>query len=150
MMRPSVEDTLLIHDLYNRYSWALDTGDTEAYVQLYLPDAVVYETRPEGVRHAVGHDAIREFVQRFHSNPEFPGRQHRTSQVVILPDPEGREDHWMVHSYVLTTETKDGAPPTVFWCGRASDIVAKASGEWYLKQREIKPWAGDVLARFAT
>ena len=55
-----------------------------------------------------------------------------------------------MRSYVLTTEIKDGTPPSVFWCGRASDIVAKASGEWYLKQREIKPWAGDVLARFAT
>jgi hypothetical protein len=146
--RPSVEDTLLIHDLYNRYSWALDTGDTDAYVKLYLPDAVVHETRPEGVRHAVGHDAIREFVLRFHGNPDFPGRQHRTSQVVIEPDPEAREDHWMVRSYVLTTEVKDGAAPSVFWCGCASDIVAKASGEWYLKKREIKPWAGDVLARF--
>lgn len=146
---PSVEDTLLIHDLYNRYSWALDTGDTDSYVQLYLPDAVVYETRPEGIRHAVGHDAIRELVLRFHDNPDFPGRQHRTSQVVIDPDPEAREDHWMVRSYVLTTEVKDGASPSVFWCGCATDIVMKAAGEWYLKKREIKPWAGDVLARFS-
>ena len=147
--RPSVEDTLLIHDLYNRYSWALDTGDTEAYVQLYLPDAVVYETRPEGVRHAVGHDAIRELVLRFHEHPEFPGRQHRSTQVVIDPDPEGRTDHWAVRSYVLTTDVKNGGPPSVFWCGCAFDTVAKYGGEWYLKQREIRPWAGDVLARFA-
>ena len=146
--RPAVEDTLLIHDLYNRYSWALDTGDTDAYVQLYTPDAVVHETRPEGVRDAVGHDAIREFVLRFHDNPEFPGRQHRTSQLVIEPDPQAREDHWMVRSYVLTTQVREGASPIVFWCGCATDIVAKSAGEWYLTKREIKPWAGDVLARF--
>jgi SnoaL-like domain len=146
--RPSLEDTLLIHDLYARYSWALDTGDTDAYVALYLPDAVVYETVPEGVRQARGHDEIREFVMRFHGNPEFPGRQHRTSQLVILPDPERRDDHWQVRTYVLTTDTKMGEPPIVYWCGCAFDTVAKVDHEWFLAVREIKPWAGELLERF--
>lgn len=150
MQRPSVEDTLLIHDLYARYSWALDSGDTDAYVELYAPDAVVFETRPEGLRRAEGHAAIREFVMRFHGNPDFPGRQHRNSQLVILPDPEGREDHWRVRTYVLTTEVRDGGPPTLFWCGRADDIVVKLDREWLIKHREIKPWAGDILERFVS
>jgi hypothetical protein len=98
--RPSVEDTLAIHDLYARYSWALDTGDTDAYVQLYAPDAVVLETRPEGVREAHGHDGGRDLVLRFHDDPAFPGRQHRTSQLVILPDPEDRPDRWLIRAYV--------------------------------------------------
>jgi len=149
MKRPSVEDTLLIHDLYARYSWALDTGDTDAYVQLYAPDALVLETRPEGVREAIGRDAVRELVLRFHSDPAFPGRQHRTSQLVILPDPEGRADHWLVRAYVLTTETKDGHSPTLFWCGHTSDVVVKVGSEWLIKHREIKPWAGEILERFA-
>jgi ketosteroid isomerase-like protein len=148
-MRPSVEDTLLIHDLYARYSWALDTGDTESYVQLYLPDAVVLETRPEGVREAAGHDEIRALVMRFHGDPGFPGRQHRTSQLVISPDPEGRADHWFVRGYVLTTDTKAASAPTLYWSGHTADIVAKLGGDWFIKHREIKPWAGDVLARFA-
>jgi hypothetical protein len=148
MRRPSVEDTLLIHDLYARYSWALDTGDTESYVQLYLPDAVVYETRPEGVREAIGHDGIRALVMRFHGDPDFPGRQHRTSQLTISPDPEGRDDHWLVRGYVLTTEAKDGGPPSVYWCGHTTDVVAKVAADWFIERREIKPWAGDVLERF--
>lgn len=149
MKRPSVEDTLLIHDLYARYSWALDTGDTEAYVALYAPDAVVVEHAADGVREARGHGAIRELVLRFHLNPEFPGRQHRTSQLVILPDPQGRADHWHVRTYVLTTETKASGRPVLYWCGCAFDTVAKVGGEWLLATREIKPWAGDVLERFA-
>lgn len=146
--RPSVEDTLSIHDLYARYSWALDTGDTEAYVALYAPDAVVYENLPDGVREARGRDEIREFVMRFHANPDFPGRQHRTSQLVILPGPDGREDRWQVRSYVLTTESREGEAPRVYWCGCAFDTVAKVDGDWLLAVREIKPWAGDVLERF--
>jgi SnoaL-like protein len=87
---PAVGDALLIHELYARYSWALDTGNTEDYVPLFHPTATVYETTASGVDEATGHDAIRAFVLRFHRNPEFPGRQHRISQIVIDPDPEGR------------------------------------------------------------
>jgi hypothetical protein len=147
--RPSAEDTLAIHDLYARYSWALDTGDTAAYVQLYAPDAVVLETRPEGVREARGHDGVRELVLRFHDDPAFPGRQHRTSQLVILPDPEGRPDRWLIRAYVLTTQTQGGHSPALYWCGHTTDIVVKIGEDWLIEWRQIKPWAGDVLERFA-
>jgi len=148
--RPSPEDALLIHDLYARYSWALDTGDTDAYVQLYSADAVIHEQRPDGDRQVRGHGEIREFVRRFHDNPEFPGRQHRTSQLVILPDAEGRDDRWLVRAYVLTTEFKADRAPSVYWCGHTADVVVKVAGEWYIESRDIRPWAGDVLGRFAT
>jgi hypothetical protein len=147
--RPAAEDVLLIHELYARYSWALDTGNTEDYVRLFLPSATVYESTSTGVNEAMGHDAIRAFVLRFHGNPEFPGRQHRISQIVIDPDPQGRPDHWLVRSYVLTTETAPGAPPTLFWSGCAFDTVAKVAGEWRIAEREIRPWAGEQLERFA-
>ena len=149
MKRPSVEDTLLIHDLYARYSWALDTGDTDGYVELYSPDALVLETRPEGLREANGHQAVRELVARFHEDPAFPGRQHRTSQLVIDPDPQGRPDRWLVRAYVLTTETRTGHSPTLYWCGHTADIVVKLGEDWLIERREINPWAGDVLSRFA-
>ena len=145
MKRPAVEDQLLIHDLYARYSWALDSGDTSAYVQLFATDAVVYEDTPEGTRQIEGHDQIRQFVLRFHRDPEFPGRQHRMSQIVISPDPEGRADHWHVRSYALTTATKDGYAPNVFWCGYGEDIVVKVDGEWLIKRRLIKPWGVDAF-----
>jgi SnoaL-like protein len=143
--RPAVEDQLRIHDLYARYSWALDCGDTSAYVRLFATDAVVYEDAPEGTRRIEGHDQIREFVLRFHCDPEFPGRQHRISQIVISPDPEGRPDHWHVRSYALSTATKDGYAPTVFWCGYGEDIVVKVDGEWLIRSRVIKPWGTDVF-----
>ena len=148
MKHPSAEDMLLIHELYSRYSWALDTGDTDAYVALYTDDAIVYENRPQERREAVGHDAVRELVMRFHGDPSFPGRQHRTTQIVIDPDPDGEPEHWQVRAYVLTTEFKNEGPPTLYWCGHTTDTVAKVDGEWLIARREIKPWAGDVLERF--
>ena len=85
----SVDDRLLIQDLYARYSWALDTRDTDAYVGLFLRDAVVIENAAAGAVRVEGHDAIRTWVRRFHDDPAFPGRQHRTSQILIRPDPGG-------------------------------------------------------------
>jgi hypothetical protein len=114
-------------------------------VHLFATDAVVHETAPDGMRQIAGRDQIREFVLRFHRNPEFPGRQHRISQIVISPDPEGRADHWRVRSYVLTTQTQSGYTPTVFWCGYGEDVVAKVDGEWLIKSREIKPWGVDAF-----
>jgi hypothetical protein len=143
-MTVSVEDRLLIHELYARYSWALDTRDTEAYVQLYLPDAVVIENAAAGRVRVEGHDAIRTFVRRFHDDPAFPGRQHRTSQILIGPDPDGGEDRRLVRSYVTTTQSRPGSPPTLYWCGWCEDIVAKVDGEWFLAQREIRPWDGEA------
>jgi hypothetical protein len=144
--RPTAEDQLSIHDLYARYSWALDTGDTEGYVRLFATDAVVHENAADGAREIVGHDQIREFVLRFHENPEFPGRQHRIGQIVISPDPAGRPDHWHVRSYVLTTQTEDGYTPSVFWCGYGEDVVAKVDDEWLIRSREIKPWGTRMFA----
>lgn len=146
--RPAPHDELLIRDLYARYSWALDTGDTDAYVQLYAADAVIHEQRPDGDRQVRGHEEIRAFVRRFHDDPAFPGRQHRTSQLVILPDPQQRENRWLVRAYVLTTEFRDGRA-SVYWCGHTADVVVKVGEDWCIEHRDIRPWAGDVLQRFA-
>lgn len=148
MRRPSLEDRLLIEELYARYSWALDTGDTDGYVSLFLPDAEVVENLPDRVERCRGHERIREFVLRFHRRPDFPGLQHRSTQLLIEPDPEGRDDHWLVRSYVLTTRFRDGAAE-LYWCGYCEDVVAKADGEFRFACRDIRPWAGDVLSRFA-
>ncbi len=39
MQGPSTQDRLEIYELYARYSWALDTGDTDGYVALFTKDA---------------------------------------------------------------------------------------------------------------
>jgi hypothetical protein len=148
---PSPEDRNAIEDLYHRYLWALDTGDTDGYVDTFHPDATVIETTPEGVKHGRGHEEIRRWlVDDFHGDPNFPGHQHVQENLRYAPDPEGREDHWRVRAYCQATTFK-GDPPvaTLFWCGHCDDIVARRDGEWRILQRGIYPWAGDVLSRFA-
>ena len=147
MTRPSVEDELAIRELYARYCWALDTGDTEGYVALFTPDAEATEETASGtleVRN--GRDEIRKLVLKFHRRPDFPGHQHQMAQLVFEPD--DAPDRWIVRSYAWATINRPPEPPHLHWCGHIRDVVAKVDGEWKIASKDIMGWAGEVLARF--
>src|SRR4029453_4775390 len=48
-----------IQQLYAKYNWALDSGDSEGYASTFTPDGV-FNTN-------VGHDAIVKFADTFHA-----------------------------------------------------------------------------------
>lgn len=146
MNHPSADDAFQIHNLYARYAWALDTGDTEGYVALFAPDAVVYETRDDGLAEARGHEQIRAFITRFHANPELVIRQHHSTERAILPDPDGRADRWLCRAYAVATDVQPGSHPIVHWCGYTTDIVVKIDGEWLIESRTISPWGTGTAA----
>jgi hypothetical protein len=142
MKGPSVEDRLAIIELYARYSWALDTGDTDGYVALFTQDA------EGGLEVRRGHAEIRKLVLKFHDRPDFPGHQHQMAQFVFEPDPRGRPDHWVVRSYAWATINHPPQPPHLHWCGHIRDLVAKVDGQWKLAGKAIMGWAGPVLSHF--
>ncbi len=149
MTGPTTEDRLAILELYARYCWALDTGDTDAYVALFTEDAeATEETRDRGLEVRKGRDEIRKLVLKFHQRPEFPGHQHQMAQFVFEPDPQGRVDHWVVRSYAWATINHPPAPPHLHWCGHIRDVIAKVNGQWLIRSKDIMGWAGAVLAGF--
>ncbi len=149
MTGPTTEDRLAILELYARYCWALDTGDTDAYVALFTEDAeATEETRDRGLEVRKGRDEIRKLVLKFHQRPEFPGHQHQMAQFVFEPDPLGRVDHWVVRSYAWATINHPPAPPHLHWCGHIRDVIARVNGQWLIRSKDIMGWAGAVLAGF--
>jgi hypothetical protein len=147
MPRPSVEDELAIIELYARYSWALDTGDTDGYVALFTEDAeATEETSSGGLEIRKGREEIRKLVLKFHQRPDFPGHQHQMAQFTF--EPEGRPDHWVVRSYAWATINRPPEPPHLHWCGHIRDVIAKVDGEWKIASKDIMGWAGKVLERF--
>lgn len=149
MNGPSTADRLQILDLYARYCWALDTGDTDAYVALFTEDAeATEETRDRGLEVRKGRDEIRKLVLKFHQRPEFPGHQHQMAQFVFEADPQGRANHWVVRSYAWATINHPPAPPHLHWCGHIRDVIAKVDGQWLIRSKDIMGWAGAVLAGF--
>jgi len=146
---PTLEDEGAIRQLYARYSWALDTGDTDSYVALFTPDAEATEETSSGTLEIrKGRAEIRKLVLKFHERPDFPGHQHQMAQFVYEPDPKGRPDHWQVRSYAWATINHPPAPPHLHWCGHIRDVVAKVDGEWLIAEKDIMGWAGKVLERF--
>lgn len=149
MSGPNTEDRLAIYELFARYSWALDTGDTDAYVALYHPEAeATEETREGGLEIRKGREEIRKLVLKFHNRADFPGHQHQMAQLVFDPDPQGRKDFWVVRSYAWATINHPPAPPHLHWCGHIKDVVAKVDGQWLLYSKSIMGWSGEVLSRF--
>jgi hypothetical protein len=149
MKMPGSQDRTEIYELYARYSWALDTGDTDGYVALFTSDAeVTEETRSGELEVRKGHAEIRRLVLKFHDRPDFPGHQHQMSQFVFEPDPAGRPDHWVVRSYAFATINHPPEPPHLHWCGHVRDVVAKVDGSWKIRSKDIMGWAGAVLSKF--
>ncbi|HEV2701676.1 MAG TPA: nuclear transport factor 2 family protein [Steroidobacteraceae bacterium] len=149
MRGPSAQDRMEIYELYARYSWALDTGDTEGYVALFTADAeATEETREGGLEVRKGQAEIRKLVLKFHDRADFPGHQHQMSQFVFEPDPQSRHDHWVVRSYAWATINRPRAEPHLHWCGHVRDVVAKVGGEWKIRSKAIMGWSGQVLSGF--
>jgi len=151
MKGPSTEDRLAIIELYARYSWALDTGDTEGYLDLFTEDAEATEETSDGeLEVRKGRSEIRKLILKFHQRKDFPGHQHQMAQFVFEPDPKGRPDHWLVRSYAWATINHPPAKPHLHWCGHISDVLAKVDGEWKIRSKDIMGWSGEVLSRFKT
>lgn len=77
-------------ELYARYSWALDTGDTDGYVALFTEDCAATEEARDGTLEVLhGKDEIRRLVLKFHDWPNFPGNQHQMAQFLFELGPKG-------------------------------------------------------------
>jgi uncharacterized protein (TIGR02246 family) len=146
MTRPPVEDELAIRELYARYCWALDTGDTDGYCALFTEEAEATEETASGeLEVRKGRDEIRKLVLKFHERPDFPGHQHQMAQLVFEP---AGPDRWIVRSYAWATINRPPVHPFLHWCGHIRDVVAKEDGEWKIASKDIMGWSGDVLSRF--
>lgn len=137
-------DRLAIHEVLARYAWALDTGDEEAFVACFVPDAeIVWDVFEEpGVWR--GHAALGRFIAYFRGRPESAGRQHHVSNVVIEPTAHGAR----ASAYVLVALHEAGAP-RVNVMGYYEDELAPWDDGWRLVRRIIRDWSGPVLRRIA-
>ena len=149
MLTPSPEDRAAIEDLYARYYWATDTGDSAAYVACFSPDAVIYEMQPDGSLLKAG---VSEFIERYHRQSRVIGHQHRQSNTRYEPDPDGRPDHWRLWAYTFATHAEPNDPDTpdhpaarVTWSGYTADTVGKRDGRWLILEKAIAPWTGNVI-----
>jgi len=146
MPKLAIEDRLALQDLIADYSWALDTGDVEALVACFTPDARMVEEVFEDPDIWEGHDGIRGIAEHYRNAPGFPGRQHHVTQIQWFPQDDGSVK---IRAFAFVTECHDEPPYELRFTGYYDDHAVKgADGKWRFRRRTVRLWDGEVLKRF--
>ena len=140
----TADDRFAIQDLLARYAWALDTGDIEALVACFTPDARMVEEVFEDPDIWVGHEDIRRLSQHYASAPNFPGRQHHLSQLLL----DGDSERCAAKSFVIVTECHGEPPYLIRFTGYWSDVLVSTDAGWRIAERTVRLWDGAVLKNF--
>jgi hypothetical protein len=120
----TAQDFVDIQQLYAKYNWALDSGDSEAYASTFTADGAFNNN--------VGHDAIVKFADTFHAGLGAHVR-HWNTNLMITPSPGGATGQ--VYLVLVDFATK---PPTIATSASYSDQLVKTPQGWRFKKRQTK------------
>lgn len=123
----TADDLVEIQQLYAKYNWALDGGDSEGYASTFTPDGV-FNTN-------VGHDAIVKFADGFHAGLGAHVH-HWNTNLMITPTADGA--HGQVYLVLVDFATK---PASIATSATYADELVKTAQGWRFKKRATK---GDV------
>lgn len=134
MAEPTLEDRILVRELYDRMVWALNTGDPDTIQALHTPDMVL--DRWDGAKSGV--DGAMKAAAAWPDDPINRTRQHHITTFFVDQDPEGREDHLAVRFYFVVTEVAEPPRIDIRWSCFSRDIVRRENGVWRIAERDIK------------
>jgi hypothetical protein len=118
------DDLVEIQQLYAKYNWALDSGDSQGYAATFTPDG--------SFNNNVGHDAIVKFADTFHAGVGSH-LKHWNTNLMITPSATGATGQ--VYLVLVDYATK---PPTIFTSATYADELVKTSAGWRFKKRTTK------------
>ena len=118
------DDLVEIQQLYAKYNWTLDAGDSQGYAATFTPDGVFNNN--------VGHDAIVKFADTFHAGLGAHVK-HWNTNLMITPSPTGANGQ--VYLVLVDYATK---PPSIFTSATYSDELVKTAQGWRFKKRATK------------
>jgi SnoaL-like domain len=123
----TTDDLVEIQQLYAKYNWTLDSGDSQGYAATFTPDGVFNNNN--------GHDAIVKFADGFHAGLGAHVK-HWNTNLMITPSPTGANGQ--VYLVLVDYATK---PPSIFTSAAYTDELVKTAQGWRFKKRQTK---GDV------
>jgi ketosteroid isomerase-like protein len=110
------------------YCRTVDQGEIDAFVDLYMPDAV----HDDGIRRREGHAAIRDLVAGVIRR--YDATSHHLSNVeVALGD---QPDEAVSSSTIYAWHRKEGRPDLEVW-GQYRDRLVKHEGLWRFRERRL-------------
>src|SRR6187549_1706357 len=120
----TTDDLVEIQQLYAKYNWTLDSGDSQGYAATFTPDGVFNNN--------VGHDAIVKFADTFHAGLGSHVR-HWNTNLMITPSPTGASGQ--VYLVLVDFAVK---PATIVTSASYSDELVKTPQGWRFKKRATK------------
>ena len=133
MSQITVEDRVLIRELYDRFYIGLNDADAEAIHVCFAPGGHIarYDGEPSTPEFAI---ATGEF---WNADPIGKTYQHHVTNVVVDPDPEGRDDFCKARMYFIVTGVYEPPQTIVRWSCKANDLLQRVDGEWRFLERRI-------------
>lgn len=141
----SPADQSAIQALLYRYAWALDTGDVDAFVEVFSHDGVLVWDAFEVPEEWHGHAELRAFAEDLRDLPSTAGRQHHVANVLAT----GGQGLASVKAYVTVHLRQAEAPHPVTVMGWYEDECVQVDGVWKIRRHVIRDWCGPVLRRLA-
>lgn len=130
MARPSVEDQLAVQELFARYLWSIDTGDVEALVSCFTPDAVL---ESPAIGAFAGIDQVRKFAERFAAYHQRGSQlRHVMSNLIVETDTNDAT----ARCYLLVYLTRDGKSG-LLGPGRYDCALRREGGTWRFARRLV-------------
>ena len=123
----TAQDLVEIQQLYSKYNWALDSGDSKGYADTFTPDGVFNNN--------VGREAIVKFADGFHKGLGTHVK-HWNTNLLITPSATGAAGQ--VYLVLVDFATK---PPSIMMSASYTDELVKTPQGWRFKKRATK---GDV------
>jgi|SRR5690625_252717 len=137
---PNPTDRLAIEELFSRYSWAIDTGDVEAFDELFVEDAELEDTVVNRSFTAPG--AARAFADYFRNREVFPGRQHWVGPAVMTMT----DDHTChVRSFVMASHLYSTGANYLTFLGSYDDEIVRTEAGWKFRRRRFFNWTRDTF-----
>jgi uncharacterized protein (TIGR02246 family) len=120
----TTDDLVEIQQLYAKYNWALDSGDSQGYAATFTQDGVFNNN--------AGHDAIVKFADTFHAGIGAHVK-HWNTNLMITPSATGANGQ--VYLVLVDYATK---PPSIFTSATYADELVKTAQGWRFKKRATK------------
>lgn len=133
MSEVSVEDRVLIRELYDRFYLALNDGDADTIMACFAPGGTIQ--RYAGDVNTPDFSAATGI--KWSKDPVGRTYQHHVTNVIVEPDPQGRADHRSARMYFMVTGVWE--PPTILvrWSCQAADELRRIDGRWRFSKRVI-------------
>lgn len=129
-----LEDKEAIRELFYRYCYGTDTGDTETWVGVFTDDCL-WDGGPFGVLN--GKDAMRAF----HKQGADQAKTMRHLTLNTLINVSGDQAQALSYVAVLGPGEKT---MNIFFVGFYEDALVRQGGRWLIKSRKLRPDSSDL------